>query len=43
MDAPPKLSDTHHADLFPAPVEIRPHIRTALAADPAGEALLDIG
>ena len=25
------------------PIEIRPHICTALAADPTGEALLDIG
>jgi len=29
--------------LLPVPVEIRPHIRAALAAYPAGEALLDIG
>jgi hypothetical protein len=33
----------HHADLFPAPIKIRPHVRAALAAHPAGEALLDIG
>ena len=37
------LPIAHHADLFPAPVEIRSHIRAALAADPTGEPLLDIG
>jgi len=28
------LPIAHHADLFPAPIEIRPHIRAALAAGP---------
>ena len=35
-DSPSSLSPS-------CPVEIRPHICTALAADPAGEALLEIG
>ena len=39
----PSHAIAHHADLFPAPVEIRSHIRAALAADPTGEAFLDIG
>jgi hypothetical protein len=33
----------HRADLFPAPIEIRPHIGTALAAGAAGETILDVG
>jgi hypothetical protein len=33
----------HHAYLLPVPIEIRPHVGTALAAFPTGEALLDIG
>jgi hypothetical protein len=35
-DTPSSLSPS-------CPAEIRPHIRAALAADPTGEALLDIG
>jgi len=37
------LPIAHHGPRLPVPVEIRPHVCTALAADPAGEALLDIG
>ena len=33
----------HHPDRCLVPIEVRPHICTALAAGPAGEALLDIG
>ena len=37
------LSTTHHGYGLPVPIEVRPHVGTALAADPTGEALLDIG
>src|SRR6516225_9384751 len=33
----------HRPSRLATPIEIRPHICTALAADPTGEALLDIG
>jgi len=33
----------HLADRHPTPIEVRPHVCAALAADPTGEALLDIG
>ena len=33
----------HRPSRLATPIEIRPHICTALATDPTGEALLDIG
>jgi hypothetical protein len=37
------LPIAHRGLRLPVPVEIRAHIGAALAADPTGEALLDIG